>query len=111
MIPWVRIYRGLAWSEKKDYDKAIADYNDALRLEPDNAFALYARASAWAKKQYARADGDLARASQLAPTIRSRTMPARGRGQRARTSGFATAARRSSRRPRLASSPTGPKPA
>ena len=26
--------RGLIWNEKKDFDKAIADYNEAIRLDP-----------------------------------------------------------------------------
>ena len=29
--------RGIAWSEKKEYDKAIADYNKALAVDPNNA--------------------------------------------------------------------------
>ena len=28
--------RGYAWSLKKEYDKAIADYNEAIRLDPKN---------------------------------------------------------------------------
>jgi tetratricopeptide (TPR) repeat protein len=38
--------RGLAWSEKKDDDKAITDYNEAIRLDPLSARAYYDRAIA-----------------------------------------------------------------
>ena len=34
------VNRGNAWQEKGDYDKAIADYNQAIRLEPNNADRL-----------------------------------------------------------------------
>ena len=31
--------RGLAWSNKQEYDKAIADYTEAIRLDPKYAGA------------------------------------------------------------------------
>src|SRR5215470_14729919 len=31
--------RGLAYGSKKDYDRALADYNDAIRLNPKNGDA------------------------------------------------------------------------
>src|SRR5262249_35048238 len=36
--------RGLAWSCKKVYDKAIADYDVAARLDPNEAWAFHGRA-------------------------------------------------------------------
>jgi tetratricopeptide (TPR) repeat protein len=35
--------RGAIWAEKKEYDKAIADFNEAIRLDPKNASAQSAR--------------------------------------------------------------------
>jgi tetratricopeptide (TPR) repeat protein len=35
--------RGAIWTEKKEYDKAIADFNEAIRLDPKNASAQSAR--------------------------------------------------------------------
>jgi tetratricopeptide (TPR) repeat protein len=40
--------RGRAWSEKKQYDKAIADYNEAIRLDPKCVTAYNNRAWLWA---------------------------------------------------------------
>jgi lipoprotein NlpI len=37
--------RGGAWLEKREYDKAIADYTTALELDPEHKFAY--RAKAW----------------------------------------------------------------
>jgi tetratricopeptide (TPR) repeat protein len=42
--------RGNAWSRKGDYDRAIADFNEAIRLDPQDASAYYNRGNAWSKK-------------------------------------------------------------
>jgi tetratricopeptide (TPR) repeat protein len=48
--------RGVAFESKKDHDRAIADYNQALELNPGYAIAYVARGNAWSNK------GDLDRA-------------------------------------------------
>lgn len=42
--------RGLAWANSGDYDKAIADYNDAIRFNPHLVDAYHSRGVAWVKK-------------------------------------------------------------
>ena len=48
--------RGNAWGDEGDLDKAIADYNEAIKLDPKNAYAYNNRGVAWRDK------GDLNRA-------------------------------------------------
>ena len=43
--------RGNAWRNKKEYDKAIADYTEAIRLDPKFVIAYYNRGVAWRKKK------------------------------------------------------------
>jgi tetratricopeptide (TPR) repeat protein len=40
--------RGAAWSKKKEHDKAIADYAEAIRIDPASHNAYNARAWIWA---------------------------------------------------------------
>jgi tetratricopeptide (TPR) repeat protein len=40
--------RGFAWSSKRDYDRAIADYTDAIRLDPNNSYPYNNQAWLWA---------------------------------------------------------------
>ena len=42
--------RGVEWSTKSDYDRAITDYDAALRIDPKLADALHNRGIAWAHK-------------------------------------------------------------
>lgn len=42
--------RGVEWANKKDFDRAIADYDAALKIDPKLADALHNRGSAWAYK-------------------------------------------------------------
>ena len=61
--------RALAWDEKRDYDRAIADYNDAIRLDPKYAGAYYNRGLAWrGKGDFDRAIADFTTAIKLGPT-------------------------------------------
>ncbi len=42
--------RGIAWYLQKDYDKAIKDFDEAIRLDPKNAAAYRNRGDAWSEK-------------------------------------------------------------
>jgi tetratricopeptide (TPR) repeat protein len=42
--------RGKAWGIKGELDVAIADFNEAIRLDPGNAEAYFNRATAWSVK-------------------------------------------------------------
>ena len=64
------INRGNAWQEKGEYDKAIADYNQAIRLKPNNADPYYFRGVVWEKKgEYDNAIADHNRAILLNPNF------------------------------------------
>ncbi len=57
-----------AWRDKKDYDKAIADLDEAIRLDPGDALAFGNRGIAWwAKKDYDQAIADYTEAIRLDP--------------------------------------------
>jgi tetratricopeptide (TPR) repeat protein len=43
--------RGLAWNEKKEYDKAIKEYDQAIQIDPRNTAAFNSRGNAWADKE------------------------------------------------------------
>ena len=62
-------YRGRVYQWYKHEDaKAIADYTESLRLDPDVAKVLYRRGQAYhSLKQYAEADKDFAAAFELDP--------------------------------------------
>jgi len=62
--------RGLVRLRQGDYDKAIADFNDALEIMPKNARALYARAVAESRKNNKKeSETDLEAARQIAPQV------------------------------------------
>ena len=62
--------RGTDWFTKGDYDKAIADYNDAVRLKPIYAVAYFDRGYMWAyKHEYAKAIADWNEALRPASTL------------------------------------------
>lgn len=60
--------RGNTYDEMKQYEKAIEDFNEALRLEPSSAKAYAGRGySYFCIGRYADAVQDAKRADQLAP--------------------------------------------
>jgi tetratricopeptide (TPR) repeat protein len=60
--------RGFAACDEADYDGAIADYDEAIRLNPHYDLAYRNRGDAWYYKQdYARAREDWEKALQLNP--------------------------------------------
>ncbi len=60
--------RGNAWKKKKNFDQALADFNDAIRLNPENWVAFDGRGLVWRKKkEYARAAADFAECMRLRP--------------------------------------------
>jgi tetratricopeptide (TPR) repeat protein len=61
--------RGNAYKSKRDYDRAIADYSEAIRLSPEFALAFCGRG--WAKQakgDRSGGDADINRARQLNPS-------------------------------------------
>ena len=60
--------RGLAYKKKGQWDKAIGDYDEAIRLKPDFAFALNNRGNAYyGKGHFDRAIDDYDEAIRLQP--------------------------------------------
>jgi len=60
--------RGTEWLGKGEYDRALADYNEAIRLRPDYAEIFNNRGNVWRKKgEYDRAIADYNEAIRLRP--------------------------------------------
>ena len=60
--------RGNAWYNKKEFDKAIADYTEAIRLDPEYAMAYNNRGRAWQQKgEFDKAIADYTEAIRLDP--------------------------------------------
>jgi tetratricopeptide (TPR) repeat protein len=60
--------RGNAAMARKDYDKAIAEFTEAIRLDPESDGAYHNRAHAYAeKKEYAKAVADYNESIRLNP--------------------------------------------
>ena len=60
--------RGIAWYEKKNYDKAIADFTKAIDLNPKEGAYYHNRGDAWFNKEdYDRAIANFTKAVELDP--------------------------------------------
>ena len=57
--------RGGAWQKKGEHDRAIADYSEAIGLDPSNPCPFYNRGIAWSSKgDYDRAIADYSEAER-----------------------------------------------
>ena len=62
--------QGNAWSTRKEYDKAIAEFTDAIRLEPNHNMAYIGRGNALLKKgDHDKALADCNAAIQINPRV------------------------------------------
>jgi len=62
--------RGLAWQTKRDLDRAIADFDQVIRLDPENAAAHSNRGIAWyEKRDFDRAIADFDAALKIHPKL------------------------------------------
>jgi tetratricopeptide (TPR) repeat protein len=67
-MPSAYYNRGLAYYNQQKYAQAIADYNKAIELDPNDADAYYNRGIAYADQQeYAQAIADYNKAIELDP--------------------------------------------
>jgi tetratricopeptide (TPR) repeat protein/tRNA A-37 threonylcarbamoyl transferase component Bud32 len=68
--PAVYNERGNAWLDRKDYDRSMRDYDEAIRLDSGYSVAFANRGDAWyAKKDYERAIRDYDEALRLDPKL------------------------------------------
>jgi tetratricopeptide (TPR) repeat protein len=63
--------RAFTWKSKGDIDRAIADFGEAIRIDPKYADAFFQRARIWNdnKHNYDRAIADNTEAIRLAPRL------------------------------------------
>lgn len=65
---WNHIIRGNEWFAKKEYDKAIKEYTDAIHIQPRKSLAYSFRGSAWRyKHNYGKAIEDYNEAIRINP--------------------------------------------
>jgi len=75
-IATLRLQRGVAYLKLKNYDKAIADFDEVIRLGPNDAVAYALRGSAYQSRgQLGVAVADLERAIQLNPELAREVNP------------------------------------
>ena len=51
LVAEARRYRGDAFLNQRENDKALSDYDDAIRLDPKNAMAYVSRGMVWTEKE------------------------------------------------------------
>src|SRR5262245_65847149 len=74
--------RGFSHAEKGDHDKAIADFTEAIRLDPKNATACYSRALSYdLKGDHDKAIADFTEAIRPEPKIAAAYLPIRMRDE------------------------------
>ena len=74
----IHTLRGMAWTNKEDFNRAIDDYDQAIRLDPNYVWSWLNRAEAWYRKGEAgRSLADLEVAARLDPG-NSRVFSVRG---------------------------------
>ena len=74
-IPVVYNNRGIAYRAKGDLDRAIADYSEAIRLDPDYDTAFFNRGRAYyLKRDYDRAIADYGESLRINPPAPGRPM-------------------------------------
>ena len=62
--------RGIAWKNKGEFDKALADYAMAIRTDPKQRYPWHNRAHLWlSKEEYDKAIADFNQAIKLEPSI------------------------------------------
>lgn len=62
-------FRGWAWKRKGDKERALAEFNEAIRLDPQNVLARRVRGATWAgKEDYAQALADYTESIRVDPT-------------------------------------------
>ena len=62
--------RGLAYFYKREFEKAVEDYDQAIRLNPNYAMAIFNRGQAKLKMgDKASAEQDMAQAKQINPKV------------------------------------------
>jgi tetratricopeptide (TPR) repeat protein len=67
-LAWAYVNRGIAYHDKDDYDRAVADYTQAIKLDPKDAFAYNDRGNAYRDNgDNDRAIADFNQAIQLDP--------------------------------------------
>src|SRR5262249_7771787 len=76
-IAWAYNSRGIAYTSIGQYDEAVADFDDAIKLDPQDGLLRYNRANAWREKgDYERAIAGYTEAialdSNYAPAYRGR---------------------------------------
>ncbi|HEV3164811.1 MAG TPA: tetratricopeptide repeat protein [Isosphaeraceae bacterium] len=65
---WAFCARGIIWDDRQEFDIAIADFNDALRLDPSDPLAYLNRGIAWSNKHdFDRAISDFNEALRFSP--------------------------------------------